>query len=538
MSETKSYAFEKVNGDSVERLASPAEAAINSPVEGGTRWAVLFLACSLLFGNFYAYDTPAALNTELQKHLGSSDGVYQYQINLIYSVYALPNMFLPIFGGGFMDRFGTSSLMQLLSVVICVGHLFFSIGVQWRSLPLMIFGRVLFGIGGESLSVAQTRMTTKYFRGRELALALGVNLSVARLGSVANDLLSPYLAVKFSVPFAVYFGLTTCLLSLLCSFTLSRLDRRQGDASVTSLHGHFNWRAPLQFPKTYWLLILVMVTLYGSVVPFNTIHQAFLQSKSWWYPNDPVKAAQVMGVPDTMSALLVPFVGYYTDRYGYRPQTLFICATVITVIHFCLGRATPTLMPSPIPALFFLGASYACLLVFWPCIPVIVSEVYLATAYGLATALLNACYFGFPMMAAALTTRDPTFTLTETMFALFGLLGMLSCVALWYFDMSENGSRLALPEISGVVRKSSNELLFIADYGDEDDPVELDVHSLSSHEEGGFISIPMVEPLVLNIKKRKGPTGSLTLSPNSSVTSDQSRAPFTEDGIPAKPDNE
>jgi hypothetical protein len=60
-------------------------------------------------------------------------------------------------------------------------------------------------------------------------------------------------------------------------------------------------------PKTFWVIQVIMVLLFGTVTPFNMIHGAFLKEK--WYPNDPKYAAQVMGVPDTLSALLVPFAG-------------------------------------------------------------------------------------------------------------------------------------------------------------------------------------------------------------------------------------
>ncbi|KAJ3024789.1 UNVERIFIED_CONTAM: hypothetical protein HDU68_007777 [Siphonaria sp. JEL0065] len=182
--------------------------------DGAIRWWVLTLACMVMFGNFYAYDLPAALNKPLQAYLNATDETYQYQLNLLYSLYSLPNIVLPFFGGYLVDRFGTRKLMTVLSSLVCLGQLLFTFGVIYRHYMLMQFGRIVFGLGGESLSVA----------GKELAFALGVNLSVSRLGTVLTDFLSPHLAIGGSVPAAIWAGFATCVISLLCGVGLNAID--------------------------------------------------------------------------------------------------------------------------------------------------------------------------------------------------------------------------------------------------------------------------------------------------------------------------
>ena len=67
----------------------------------------------------------------------------------------------------------------------------FAVGVSLKSYTIMIFGRILFGLGGESQGVAQSTLVAIWFGEREIALALGINLSISRLGSVWNDNMSP-----------------------------------------------------------------------------------------------------------------------------------------------------------------------------------------------------------------------------------------------------------------------------------------------------------------------------------------------------------
>lgn len=117
------------------------------------RWYVLFLSSMVIFGNYFAYDLPSALNTPLQGYLGTPDEAYNYNFSLFYSLYSLPNIILPLFGGWLTDRFGAPRLLLILSLLVCFGQLLFALGVQTRLYWLMHLGRFLFGVGGESLSV-------------------------------------------------------------------------------------------------------------------------------------------------------------------------------------------------------------------------------------------------------------------------------------------------------------------------------------------------------------------------------------------------
>lgn len=75
---------------------------VTKPVQDRKRWIILFLSSLLLFGNFYAFDNPAALNSQLQLFLGHDYDTWQYELNLLYSVYSFPNMFLPFLGGNIL----------------------------------------------------------------------------------------------------------------------------------------------------------------------------------------------------------------------------------------------------------------------------------------------------------------------------------------------------------------------------------------------------------------------------------------------------
>ena len=115
-------------------------------------WIIIYnISCI----QYYCYDTPASINVPLRKWLESDYESFQWQINLLYSLYSFPNIFLPLIGGLFVDALGPSRMLIIFGSLICLGQLCFCIGLFIKSFPLMAIGRFVFGLGGESLEVAQ-----------------------------------------------------------------------------------------------------------------------------------------------------------------------------------------------------------------------------------------------------------------------------------------------------------------------------------------------------------------------------------------------
>ncbi|KAJ3046284.1 hypothetical protein HDV00_000097 [Rhizophlyctis rosea] len=150
---------------------------------------------------------------------------YQWQINLLYTVYSLPNIILPLIGGILIDKLGAPLMLGLFTTCVCLGQTVFASGIQSRKFPVMLAGRILFGLGGESLEVAQARVTTDWFKGRSLAFALGLNLSASRLATAANDIVSPWIAKHIGTPWAGWMGCLMCLVSFGSGIAVISLDR-------------------------------------------------------------------------------------------------------------------------------------------------------------------------------------------------------------------------------------------------------------------------------------------------------------------------
>ena len=149
-------------------------------------------------GDYYCYDNPAAMHTFLNERFtsgGSSSFDFEIMFNLFYSVYSLPNILLPILGGILIFKFGYRIMFIIFCFLILIGQFIFAFGCSFKSVNIMLIGRVLFGFGGDSLNIAQFAVIIQWFSQKEIAFAMGICMGVARLGRVLNDVISPRMAV-------------------------------------------------------------------------------------------------------------------------------------------------------------------------------------------------------------------------------------------------------------------------------------------------------------------------------------------------------
>ena len=189
------------------------------------RWVVLGIVCFGMLGYSYCYDNVVALQDELQ----STYNLSNIQYNLLYSVYAFPNCFLPFVGGVLLDKIGTDIVVLAFFVLIVIGHGLFIFGCIISYYPLMIVGRFLFGAGCESYAMAISPLIFEYFQGKEVSFALGLTLSLSRIGSSINDVTTFYFYKKTdSIIFAISVGFILILfcLSLLLLFVCYRFRHK------------------------------------------------------------------------------------------------------------------------------------------------------------------------------------------------------------------------------------------------------------------------------------------------------------------------
>ncbi|ETV85102.1 hypothetical protein H257_02960 [Aphanomyces astaci] len=255
------------------------------PHETHIKPLVLLLTSLLNFGGCYCYDNPSALKSQLTQHFSGSVSKEDFEMyfNLLYSVYSVPNMVLPLFGGVLTDKFGPRYVLVATTSLMLLGQIVFATGNSLQNLPIMLGGRVIFGLGGETVSVAQSALLAVWFPASELAFANGVILSVMRLGTTVNNHVSPKVAQASSVSTAVWVGAGVCAVSVMASLLLLPIDARaeqqihddvltdQENDQELQVKANLGLRDAATFSVSFWLIAAMYVLLYSIVGPFNNI---------------------------------------------------------------------------------------------------------------------------------------------------------------------------------------------------------------------------------------------------------------------------
>lgn len=429
-----------------------------------TRWIILACTCGALFGQFYAFDAPAVLNEQLKELLMKPTGIteegYDYYFSLLYSLYSAPNVVLPLAMGLAVDRCGYRSLTILLSSLVVGGQLTFALGVQATRWSPMLLGRVIFGLGGESLQVAQNALLFRWFKGGELAFALGLNLSVARAGSVLNDIISPWLAARFGVQAALWLGTLLVCVGFACSAASVLVDTaaareaaqpepdRSGDA--------FRLSDLFSLPKSYWLLVALCVTIYCAILPFNNIASAFFTETAFAdlpLADAQLRAGHAMAVLFLASALCTPPFGALVDRVGLRAQFLLASCVLLTGCYALIYQL------GPMTSMLGLGVVYTIFAgALWPSIAMTVQQEQLGRAYGVAVSLQNVGLATVPLLVGYLqaTSGRGHFEPIIRFFVFLGVIGVALSATLAREDTKIHGV-LGLPSGEAEKRRAAGE---------------------------------------------------------------------------------
>lgn len=213
-----------------------------------------------------------------------------------------------------------------------------AIGAYKKLFWLMIVGRVIFGLGGENMSVGQSAIVSKWFKGKELNMALGLNISIARLGSVINGLtvLGLYNSSpdgNLGLPFLV--GFFICAFSFGTALAIACIDRHADKVdgttdAVTSEEEKFKWGDLLKFNLSFWLIAISCVLTYMVIFPFIQNLTNMLETK---YGLDESTAGAIFGIPYIISACTSPFLGFMIDRKGRRVLLVIISGVLLLISH-------------------------------------------------------------------------------------------------------------------------------------------------------------------------------------------------------------
>jgi len=296
------------------------------------------------------------------------------------------------FVGGFLIdnvlgiRLGTI-LFGLLTVI---GQILLAFGVYINELWVMDLSRLIFGIGSESLAVAQNTYAAMWFKDKELNIVFGLQISVSRLGSTINSNTMPHLYKylnlfydgKVALALSLVIASATCIVSLIFCVVLGYLDLRafkiNNSNSLVTSDNKIRFRDILKFSYGLWALCIICIMFYSSVLPFVSLAQTFLIRK---YQTSIIEANFANSFIYIISAVASPFIGFGVDYFGRNMLWLTLGLILLLLSHIL---AAFTVVIHPYIITISMGLAYSTVASsLWGLVTYIVPKRKQGTAFGL-----------------------------------------------------------------------------------------------------------------------------------------------------------
>ncbi|MCC6397268.1 MAG: MFS transporter [Bacteroidetes bacterium] len=392
------------------------------------RWTVLVLISLAMFGNYYIYDSISPLADVLKAQLSFSDA----DIGWLNAIYSIPNVFMVLIGGVIIDRIGIRRSTAIFAVLCLIGAV---ITASSGVLEIMAAGRLVFGLGAESLIVAVTTAIAKWFRGKELSFAFGLNLTIARLGSFAA-LNSPswgstlYESWRLPLLISVVAGVV-CVVGAAIYWILERSGERQydlgGEGGTDKIVFADLWR----FGTSYWLIVSLCVVFYSAIFPFQTFAVKFFIEA---HGTTREVGGFLSSILTLFAMIATPLFGYAADRNGKRASLMVFGSLLLIPAYLIMAYTSVTLY---VP-MAMMGVAFSLIpAVMWPSVAYIVGQERLGTAYGLMTMVQNIGLAGFNLIIgwandawAASASNPAGYVPGMWIFSGLGILGVIFALLL------------------------------------------------------------------------------------------------------------
>ena len=453
----------------------------DSPI---ARWSVLFIVATAMMMGYFVNDVMSPLETMLemprsQGGLGWTPGDYGF----FSGSSGLINVFLLMlfFSGLILDKMGIRFTGILACSLMVAGTLLkfygvtadfdsaetiqFSLFAHHFSLPISVavasFGFAVFGVGYEMTGITVSKAMVKWFTGHELALAMGIQLAMARLGTAAALSISAPLARHFALSAPLLLALGFLIIGLLAFLVFCLMDRRLDDSSNPSLTSKTSMtsltsktsktsedfrladiRVTLHNPG-FWLITLFCVLFYSAVSPFLKFSTKLMVMK---YGVDADIAGFFSSIAPFGTILMTPLFGLVYDRYGKGVTLVITGALMLTAVHF--GFSLPmhsSTVAITLMVILSIGYSLAPAAL-WPCVPKIIPLKCLGTAYSMIFFIQNFGRAIIPMFVGQANETDPSYTTSMLIFGFTALGAALVACAMLYVDRRK-GYGLQLPNI-------------------------------------------------------------------------------------------
>lgn len=442
----------------------------------GARWTALFIVAFTMMMGYFITDVMSPLEVLLTKPitdggLGWSSDAYGF----FSGSYGLINVFLLMlfFGGIILDKMGIrfTGVMACALMVIGVCIKFFGVSHDFGDdsiyLNIIIFkgdlpisaavaslGFSVFGVGCEICGITVSKIITKWFTGHELAMAMGIQVALARLGTAAAMMGSLPFAKAFGgkVSAPVLLGAVLLIIGFLAFLVYVVMDKKL-DRSVEEAKGqqanaaealadaedekfHFRDLKFIFSNPGFWCICLLCLLFYSGVFPFLKFATKLMIANY----NVPENLAGIIpGLIPFGTILLTPLFGSLYDKIGKGVTLMLIGSCMLAVIHFIFAIHILPYGWFAVIIMILLGVAFSLVpSAMWPSVPKIIPMKLLGSAYAIIFYIQNIGLSLVPMLIGMLNGSDPSYTTSMSVFCSFGVAAVILNLILLVIDKKKH----------------------------------------------------------------------------------------------------
>ena len=437
----------------------------DSPI---ARWTVLFIVATAMMMGYFVNDVMSPLEAllEMPKAEGglgwtSSDYGFFSGSGSFINVFLL----MLFFSGLILDKMGIRFTGVLACSLMVLGTLlkYYAVTTDFGTSSVAFFGTHLptsaawaslgfavFGVGYEMTGITVSKAMVRWFTGHELALAMGIQLAMARLGTAAALSISAPIARHFTLSTPLLVALAFLIIGLLSFLVFCVMDRKldkkgQMVEEKNSSSDEFRFSDILVTLRNpgFWLITIFCVLFYSAVSPFLKFSTKLMVIK---YGVDPDIAGFFSSIAPFGTILMTPLFGLVFDRFGRGVTLVITGALMLTAVHF--GFSLPmhsSAIAIALMVVLSIGYSLAPAAL-WPCVPKIIPLKCLGTAYSMIFFIQNFGRAIIPMFVGRANETDPSYTTSMLIFGFTALGAVLTAIVMLYTDRKK-GYGLQLPNI-------------------------------------------------------------------------------------------
>jgi MFS family permease len=448
----------------------------------GARWGALAVVSFTMMTGYYINYVISPLKPLLETHMAWTSTDF----GLWNSAYGWFNVFflMLIFGGLILDKMGVRFTGVGAALTMVAGTFIQYVAISEllpmdgeifgynKQVAIGALGFAVFGVGVEIAGITVSKIIVKWFKGKELALAMGLEMATARLGT-ALALAVPYpMATMWfgteempmiSAPVMLGLGLLVAgFVAFLWYTTMDKkLEKSEGVADEVSEEDAFKVSDIVLIIKNkgFWLVAFLCVLFYSGIFPFLYYAADLMINK---YGVDPKFAGSIPSLLPFGTIILTPLFGSIYDRKGKGATIMLIGSLMLLTVHAFFTLPSLDNYIVAIALILLLGVTFSLVpSAMWPSVPKIIPEKQLGTAYALIFWVQNWGLMGMPLLIGWVldkycilsqtevdgvikTTYD--YTIPMMIFASTGLLAIVVALLLKAED-KKKGYGLELPNI-------------------------------------------------------------------------------------------